>query len=255
MGQIFRDIKYYNYALVDLLKMHLRSYDGNDEDLDAWVEEHCFWKFSKDQLKQGVNVMIGIETWTNEGFSDSIECNPVNLYAHDEIQEISHIKWLAAQQGYIEELDSAVKALSASAYKSDEYSPFTKSVLSVLENVDHRWNSFVFLTKIPLSDFLKIEHGMYIEFGREAVINISKNTRCGLLELYWGHSHCGLKMLFKELLKGEEPLLGITLEKDVRIPVKKCDCWIYAHGGLYGDFYGALGENFWEGTFQIEDAK
>lgn len=252
----------YEYSeLLSKLKKNIPDYDEYEEDITNWVQENVYWYMPEDHFNTNVNVVVALDT--GDANFDFGLCNVLNYYGDSEdhtLDEISPIRWLAVQQGKMEELEKALNedGLCQSTDFPDteagkNYSNFTNSVISELQNSCSHMNSLIFLVNIKLFDFIKLkeliasekdlnESYHYDERKGKKTFTVTKKASCGLFDVWGGGGSC----------------LDIELEKDVVIPTKAIwDIWIDfpkcgANGHGYGvdDVYG-LTANAWRGEVKF----
>ena len=161
-------------------------------------------------------------------------CNVLNWYgSHNESNELdknSPIRWLANQQGRLNELNKALRSeglnQSTDFQKGNDYSKFTKTVIQELQNACSHMNTLIFLCRMSLNEFCQLKeliasekelNKSYIYEERKGTksFTMSKDAMCGLYDI-WG---------------GGGSVLEIELEKDVVIPTKAVfDVWIDCRG-------------------------
>jgi len=227
---IFNAEVYYYSELLEILKENIPEYDEYEDEIRDWLAEHVSWYLPDKVYEQEVDVVISLDT--GDCSSDFTECNILNFYGNGILTENSPIRWLAKQQGKLEEVESALTEeinQGTDFYDGKEYSDysnFTKSVIQELQNACSHMNTLIFLVKMPLIEYISLRelvaseerlNNSYIYKERKGIksFTIDKNSMCGLYDIW----------------SGGGSVLEIELEKDVIIPTKAIfDIWIDCRG-------------------------
>ena len=237
-------------------------YDEYDDEIEDWICENVYFYLPKKVFEQEVDVVISLDT--GDCNYDFTCCNVLNWYGEcggygngHELDKNSPIRWLANQQGRLNELNKALKTdelcQRTDFQKGNDYSKFTKTVIQELQNSCSHMNTLIFLCKMPLDEFCQLKELIasekelnksyyYEERKGEKTFTVSKDATCGLFDIW----------------QGGGSVLGIELEKDVVIPTKAVfDVWIDCRGCRCNgkgydvdDVYGLTG-NAWSGEVKI----
>lgn len=238
---------YYYPELIKTIRHGLEDevYDEHEDEIIEWINDHVSWYLPEEHFNKDICVCIALDT--GDGDSDFTQCNILNWYGangyRDEdkpLSDTSPIRWLAGQQGKLEEVEKMISLELDSdvlKYNSERFSKFAISVIEELQNLPSHMACLTFLVKMPLFDYLKLTE------TTKGNVTLSKNTPCGLFDPW----------------NGGGSLLEITLDKDVVLPVDKIwRVWLDCRGskaGGYGwdvsDVYG-LRSSYWTGTVTFE---
>ena len=226
---------YYYPELIGEIRKELgdEEYDAHEDEIKEWLDEHVYWFMPEKHFNTEVDVVISLDT--GDMNYDFTKCNILNWYGTcdggiGELEEESPIRWLANQQGRLNELQAALgeEGLDQSTdYQTENgHSKFVKTVVQELQNACSHMNTLIFLVKMPLFDFFKLreliqseqkENKSYYYDERKGTKEfvVTKDAMCGLYNIW----------------NGGGSVLEIELEKDVVIPTKAIfDIWIDCHG-------------------------
>lgn len=176
-------------------------YYANKDYIEEWIEDNTVIVFSDlPYQKQMVCVNIIIDSGDakydfNLNNLQSACRTDLNAPIHNE----SSLLWLAKEQGYNKtQFKHSLKYPNATASK------LLKSIREEILNTTTEMNAVVFLVKISLEDLFKLNQLNKNQWSKRK-IRINKDTVCGLYDKWYGGGS----------------LLGIQLEKDLEIPVRK----------------------------------
>ena len=207
------------------------SYCQIQEILEDHVEFHC----KGDILTHKVSVSIGIDTGdSNHDFTMNTNY-PYNLQgeAGEKCEDYSSIRWLIKQQGY-----RKTDLMKARRNISQCKSRLLSSIVHEVENEVSHMNQMFFLITATVEEWLVLN--VMSEWGRNTgkwpgYIILDSASRCGLTDS----------------MNGGPSLFGISLEKEVKLPVKyiycaKIDC-IKSNTFGYYTLYDSFGSaKLWE---------
>lgn len=212
---------YYEDEFFSQLKSFCEENEIEEIDARNVVYETFSWVYPDSFLNPDVSTMWII----NHGDMnhDFVYHNILNYAADygycDGLEKPSGLWWLAKQQGKLTELKHAIAGKSSKHYFSKyEYSEFTESCITELENCSHCMTALQFMVKMPLQQIIEIKQKIAdMENNKEfntyypadckkdfGYILLDKSTMCGLFE------SCG----------DGGSLMEIKLEKDVKLPLK-----------------------------------
>lgn len=230
-----RAVEYYYPELLKEIKNEIGDdeYYENEDKIKEWVDANVYWFMPKKHFNTDVDVVVSLDT--GDLNYDFTKCNILNWYGTcdggiGELEDESPIKWLAIQQGRLEELKAALgeEGLDQGTDFQTEngHSKFVKTVIQELQNATSHMNTLIFLVKMPLFDFIKLRE--LIESEKKDNSSYYFDERKGKKEfIVTKDSMCGLY----DVWSGGGSVLEIVLEKDVVIPTKAIfDVWIDCRG-------------------------
>ena len=222
---------WYYSELIGIIKEEMEDYDGYEDEIREWIDEHVYWYLPDSVTERDVDVVISLDV--GDCNYDFTECNILNWYgtcggygdSEHPLPDNSPIRWLAEQQGKLEEVEKMLALETdeyVEKYDGSKFSKFTKTIRQELQNATSHMNTLIFLCRMPLNEYIKIRQMMdeekelnksyyYDERKGTKSITISKDATCGLYDI-WG---------------GGGSVLEIELEKDVEVPIKAIfDAWL-----------------------------
>ena len=222
-------------------------FDENFDELNEWFQENYYFYYDAEHYNETVKVNIMLDTGNlnYDCTRDNIlnYCNYYSDYGKD--LKNSSILWLARQQKKAGLLRKAIKEACNGEYKGDD--KFVKSCIEELENLPSHMATLTFLVNMNLFDYFDLRDAMesekelnnsYVLEDRKGkgTITISKDTMCGLFDV-WG---------------GGGSLLEIELDKDVVLPIKciwkaEIETGKSQYGYSVDSVYGLVG-SAWDGT-------
>lgn len=182
------------------------------------VYDNFYWDYPDYFLNPTVDTVLTIDV--GDGNYD-FSCHNILNYARDKdcksLDEKSGLYWLAKQQRRLTLLNKCIAKSDCYSDGDCDESPFVESCITELVNASSSLTHLSFLVKMPLSDAIRIEeyrlylleNKRYNEFYPQdckenfGYIVLSKETVCGLYDSWHGGGS----------------VLGIELEKDVKIPI------------------------------------
>lgn len=260
-GQFEADVKKY------LSNEEMECWENNEDEINDFIQENFYYAFDRDSKFMNPDVCMYIMVDTGDANYDW-SCN--DLYGANSFNgeypvmdeselECSGVRWLAGQQGHLEELDAVLKEVRAACEEKREFNltgdmikgKFMKSLDAELsEAAGSDLQALTFAVKMPLQKAIEIKEEITAEdeLNRNidarmrqgnGSITLDKGVACGLFNDWAG---CGSQ-------------LEIELEKAVELPIKyigkfECD---YSHKrlGIF-DTYG-MDESFYkEGLKEIK---
>ena len=222
----------------------------NKDELNDWFHENYYFYYDAEHYNETVKVNIMLDTGNrNYDFTRDNILNYCNYYSNGgkDLKD-SSILWLAKQQKKAGLLRKAIKEIcNGNEYKTDD--KFINSVIEELENLPSHMATLTFLVNMKLFDYFDLRDAMaaekelnnsyiFSERKGKGTITISKDTRCGLFDV-WGGS-------------GSE--LDIELDKDVILPIKciwkaEIETGKSEYGYSVNDVYGFVG-SVWDGEIK-----
>ncbi len=193
----------------------LESGSINEDELTDYVRDHHYVKLPYEQyLNQDLIVNIIVDA--GDGNTDFTINQPFASWdgRNDKIiDEDSAILWLTRQQGY--KKSALTQTLRD---RKCGQSKFLKSMLQEVENTSSHMNALTFLAKMTLASWLNLHDAIVREASKNdphhpkrskgrGYLILDKSTTCGLYDP-WG---------------GAGSVLGIELERDVRLPIRLID--------------------------------
>ena len=231
----------------NLTEDEIDFFDENFDELNEWFQENYYFYYDAEHYNETVKVNIMLDTGNlnYDCTRDNIlnYCNYYSDYGKD--LKNSSILWLARQQKKAGLLRKAIKEACNGEYKGDD--KFVKSCIEELENLPSHMATLTFLVNMNLFDYFDLRDAMesekelnnsYVLEDRKGkgTITISKDTMCGLFDV-WG---------------GGGSLLEIELDKDVVLPIKciwkaEIETGKSQYGYSVDSVYGLVG-SAWDGT-------
>jgi hypothetical protein len=213
------------------------AYDENEPDVREYVEEHVCFYYAPDDFDRDICINIGIDC--GNGIYEYVEDNVLNWYGmtggSGDMPDESSMLWLAKTQGRDAELRKACRIV----HDGGDFptgSRFIETAVEELYNMPSYMGTLTFLVKVKLSEAIKIQSA--INNGQGGYIVVGKTASCGL------YDPCN----------GGGSLLGVELEKDVRIPVNFISLSVDGcrmNGYDVGDVYGLCESEWKEALKQI----
>ena len=223
-------------------------FDENFDELNEWFQENYYFYYDAEHYNETVKVNIMLDTGNcNYDFTRDNILNYCNYYSdYGKDLKDSSILWLARQQKKVGLLRKAIKEIcNGNEYNGDD--KFIKSCIEELENLTSHMATLTFLVNMNLFDYFDLREAMesekklndsYILEDRKGkgTITISKDTMCGLFDV-WG---------------GGGSVLEIELDKDVVLPIKciwkaEIETGKSEYGYSVDSVYGLVG-SAWDGT-------
>lgn len=223
-------------------------FDENFDELWDWFHENYYYYYDENHYNEIVKVNIMLDTGNcNYDFTRDNILNYCNYYSNEgkDLKD-SSVLWLAKQQKKATLLQKAIKkVLNGEDIKFED--KFIKSTIEELENLPSHMATLTFLVNMPLFDYFDLREAMaaeeklndsYVLEDRKGkgTITISKNTMCGLFDVW----------------SGGGSLLEIELDKDVVLPIKciwkaEIETGKSQYGYSVDSVYGLVG-SAWDGT-------
>ena len=215
----------------------------NKDELNDWFHDNYYFYYDTDHYNETVKVNIMLDTGNaNSDFTRDNILNYCNYYSNGgrDLKD-SSILWLARQQKKAGMLREAIKG------KYDGDNKFIKSCIQELEELPSHMATLTFLVNMKLFDYFELREAMsaekelnksYILAERKGkgTITISKDTMCGLFDVWYGGGS----------------ILEIELDKDVVLPIKciwkaEIETGKSEYGYSVDSVYGLV-ESAWDGT-------
>lgn len=231
----------------NLTEDEIDFFDENFDELNEWFQENYYFYYDAEHYNETVKVNIMLDTGNlNYDCTRDNILNYCNYYSNGgkDLKD-SSILWLARQQKKAGLLRQAIKEVCNGEYKGDD--KFVKSCIEELENLPSHMATLTFLVNMNLFDYFDLRDAMesekelnnsYVLEDRKGkgTITISKDTMCGLFDV-WG---------------GGGSLLEIELDKDVVLPIKciwkaEIETGKSQYGYSVDSVYGFVG-SVWDGT-------
>lgn len=238
---------YYEDELEKEIKKNLTEdekdfFEENFDEIWEWVKENYYFYYDAEHYNETVKVNIMLDTGNaNSDFTRDNILNYCNYYSNGgkDLKD-SSILWLAKQQKKAGLLMEAIKG-----NQTDD--KFVNSCIQELENLPSHMATLTFLVNMKLFDYFELREAMesekklnksYILEERKGTgtITISKNTMCGLFDVW----------------SGGGSVLEIELDKDVVLPIKciwkaEIETGKSEYGYSVDSVYGLVG-SAWDGT-------
>lgn len=214
----------------------------NKDELNDWFHDNYYFYYDTDHYNETVKVNIMLDTGNaNSDFTRDNILNYCNYYSNGgrDLKD-SSILWLARQQKKAGLLREAIKG------KYDGDNKFIKSCIQELEELPSHMATLTFLVNMKLFDYFELREAMsaekelnksYILAERKGkgTITISKDTMCGLFDVWYGGGS----------------ILEIELDKDVVLPIKciwkaEIETGKSEYGYSVDSVYGLV-ESAWDG--------
>ena len=214
----------------------------NKDELNDWFHDNYYFYYDTDHYNETVKVNIMLDTGNaNSDFTRDNILNYCNYYSNGgrDLKD-SSILWLARQQKKAGMLREAIKG------KYDGDNKFIKSCIQELEELPSHMATLTFLVNMKLFDYFELREAMsaekelnksYILAERKGkgTITISKDTMCGLFDVWYGGGS----------------ILEIELDKDVVLPIKciwkaEIETGKSQYGYSVDSVYGLVG-SAWDG--------
>lgn len=226
------------------------------ENLDEiWdmVRENTYFYYDENDFNNelDVNIMVDCGNWNFDCTCDNV----LNWYGNSgdgSIPTESSILWLAKTQGKATALRKACKK----QHKNDGYyvdrdketDKFIESCIQEFENLPSHMGTVTFLVKINLFELFDLIELQNKEHDEASRYNPQKNTKSKSYIVLDKKTECGLY----DSWNGSGSVLGIELDKDVKLPIKYCvfcvdECKM--HGYDVGEVYG-LCSSAWKDTLK-----
>lgn len=213
------------------------------------VRDNTYFYYNSEDfnIDVDVNIMVDVGNWNYDCTCDNV----LNWYGNSgngSIDETSSMLWLAKTQGKATALRKACKKV----HRNDGYyvdkDKFIESCIQEFENLSSHMGTVTFLVKMSLFqlfDLLELQNNEYDEEGKydprkneksKSYIVLGRDTMCGLYNCW----------------DGSGSVLGIELDKDVKLPIKYCifcvdECKM--HGYDVGEVYG-MSSSAWKETLK-----
>jgi hypothetical protein len=234
----------YQYDVIKTIADNLDEeiYDGYEDFIKDWVYMHVNFNYPYEHyINQSVQVDIIVDTG-DESYDYTLNC----VYPHyngrygEIINNQASLVWLTKQQGY-------TKLQLNKALRDCDYgdSKFLKSVRDEVANCTSHMNSLAFFVDITLGELLDLQDKIIedsendIKEGYRTInkrkgkgyLTIDKNTSCGLYDNW----------------NGAGSILEISLDKDVKLPIKYISSATIDGNRGYGvdEIYGMC-SSFWK---------
>ena len=233
------DSAYFDYYRPDIIKNVLEDPDVHENIADCTIQEvddvcdlicDCFYvNYPIEHYFRNTDVLVDILVDAGDLNYDYSMNSIAGFYAKG-VQEDSGLLWLTRQQGYTKtQLKETVKARG----KVD--SKFLRSVWEESDNTTTSMNALTFLVRMSLDSYLELADAIKAEEhlnrsyhpserrGRGYIV-LDKSTECMLYDPW----------------NGAGGVLGIELERDVRLPIRYIDtaqqdgCRGYSVRTIYG---------------------
>ena len=239
---------YYQDELEKEIKNNLTEdetdfFNEHFDELNEWFHDNYYFYYDTDHYNETVKVNIMLDTGNaNSDFTRDNILNYCNYYSNGgrDLKD-SSILWLARQQKKAGMLREAIKG------KYDGDNKFIKSCIQELEELPSHMATLTFLVNMKLFDYFELREAMsaekelnksYILAERKGkgTITISKDTMCGLFDVWYGGGS----------------ILEIELDKDVVLPIKciwkaEIETGKSEYGYSVDSVYGLV-ESAWDGT-------
>ena len=240
---------YYQDELEKEIKNNLTEdetdfFNEHFDELNEWFQENYYFYYDEEHYNETVKVNIMLDTGNaNSDFTRDNILNYCNYYSNGgkDLKD-SSILWLARQQKKAGMLRKAIKG-----NQTDD--KFVNSCIEELENLPSHMATLTFLVNMKLFDYFELREAMesekelnksYILEDRKGkgIITISKDTTCGLFDVW----------------SGGGSVLEIELDKDVVLPIKciwkaEIETGKSEYGYSVDSVYGLIG-SAWDGEIK-----
>lgn len=248
---------YYEDELEKEIKKNLTEdekdfFEENFDEIWEWVKENYYFYYDAEHYNETVKVNIMLDTGNaNSDFTRDNILNYCNYYSNGgrDLKD-SSILWLAKQQKKAGLLRKAIKDINTGNKNEDDIEDsFIKSCIEELQNLPSHMATLTFLVNMKLFDYFELREAMesekelnksyiFSERKGKGIITISKDTMCGLFDVW----------------SGGGSILEIELDKDVVLPIKciwkaEIETGKSEYGYSVDNVYGLVG-SAWDGVIK-----
>lgn len=233
-----------------------KLFSENTDIMRDAIAENTYFYYNSEDFNHDiyVNIMVDVGNWNYDCTCDNV----LNWYGNSgdgTIDNESSMLWLAKTQGKATALRKACKKVHRNdgyyVEREEDKDKFVESCIQEFENLSSHMGTVTFLVKMnlfQLFDLLELQNDEYDEKGiydprknekSKSYIVLGKETMCGLYDS-WG---------------GGGSVLGIELDRDVKLPIKYCVFSVdkcKMHGYDVGEVYG-MSLNAWTDIKAIKE--
>lgn len=192
-----------------------KIFEENKDKIKQWINDNIYYYYPLEHFNKEINVNITVDTG-DANYDFMANKLLYNLDALKKYAKYSSIVWLAKTQGKSTKLKKVIREyIKSKKLLAAKEENFIKSVINEIENMNSDISTLIFMVKMPLFEFFNLKYFIHKEKNinllhtpkeknEKSYIKISKETTCGLADLW----------------NGVTSLLDIKLEKDVKLPVE-----------------------------------